>query len=105
MKKRQAALFSCFKDGSLLLDARDGQKPARFYLEPKDIFPWEDFISKMLVAWQLADYSDVPPQFRPVKRIPQFVLDGIGSETLENKLKVLASLRKQGYFTRLTGRR
>lgn len=102
---RQAALFCCYKDGSLLLDARDNKKPARFYLTPKDSFPWEEFIGKLLIAWQLCDYSDVPMQFRPQKRIPQFVLDGIPEEPLANKLKILATLRKQGYFPALPGRK
>lgn len=98
---RQAALFSCSKDGSLVLDARDGKKPARFTLTSKDNFPWEAFIGKLLIAWQLGDYSDVPPQFKPQKRIPQFVLDELPAEPLANKLKVLATLRKQGYFPAL----
>ena len=105
MKERQAALFACYKDGSLLLDARDYQKPARFYLTAKDTFPWEAFLAKMLCAWQLGDYTDVPPQFRPQKRIPQFVLDGLPAEPLANKLKILATLRQQGYFTALPTRK
>ena len=105
MKDRRAALFSCFKDGTLLLDARDNQKPARFYLAPSDNFPWETFFAKMLAAWQLGDYADVPPQFRPLKRIPQFVIDGFPAEPLENKCKILATLRKQGYFSALSARK
>lgn len=102
---RQAALFSCFKDGTLLLDARDQKKPARFYLSAKDIFPWDLFISKLIIAWQLGDYSDVPQQFRPQKRLPQFVLDEIENESLSDKLKILATLRKQGYFPALPERK
>jgi hypothetical protein len=105
MKDRRAALFSCFKDGSLLLDARDNQKPARFYLAPGDTFPWEAFFAKMLAAWQLCDYTDVPNQFKPLKRIPQFVIDGFPAEPLENKFKILATLRKQGYFSALSARK
>ena len=105
MKERRAALFACYKDGSLLLDARDYEKPARFYLTPKDVFPWEQFLAKMLCAWQLGDYSDVPPQFRPAKRIPEFVLEGFPAEPLEIKLKILATLRTQGYFPALTARK
>lgn len=105
MKERQAALLVCYRDGTLLLDARDYEKPARFYLTPKDVFPWEQFLAKMLCAWQLGDYSDVPPQFKPQKRIPQFVVDGFPAEPLENKLKILATLRTQGYFPALTARK
>ena len=105
MKERQAALLACYRDGTLLLDARDYEKPARFYLTPKDVFPWEQFLAKMLCAWQLGDYSDVPPQFKPQKRIPQFVVDGFPAEQLENKLKILATLRTQGYFPALTARK
>ena len=105
MKERQAALLACYRDGTLLLDARDYEKPARFYLTPKDVFPWEQFLAKMLCAWQLGDYSDVPPQFKPQKRIPQFVVDGFPAEPLENKLKILATLRTQGYFPALTARK
>lgn len=56
----------------------------------------------MLLAWQLGDTSELPAAFRPLKRIPQFVLEGIESEPVENKLKVLAMLRKQGYFKELS---
>jgi len=96
---RQAALFMCYKDGSLLLDARDNKKPARFYLTPQDQFPWESFLGKLLVAWQLGDYTDVPPPFRPKKRIPPFVIEGFGAEPLETKFKILA------YFSALPGRK
>ena len=87
------------------MDARDNKKPARFYLTPQDSFPWDEFVEKLLIAWQLSDYSDVPPQFKPQKRLPQFVLDEIGGESVENKLKVLAMLRKQGYFSKLPSRK
>ena len=59
----------------------------------------------MLCAWQLGDYSDVPPQFRPCKRIPQFVLDGFPAEPLESKLKILATLRTQGFFPALPAKK
>lgn len=87
------------------MDARDAEKPARFTLTKEDIFPWEEFLGKLLIAWQLGDYSDVPPQFRPQKRIPQFVLDGFPKEPLPSKLKILATLRQQGYFTTLANRK
>lgn len=105
MMERQAALFACYKDGSLLLDARDYKKPARFVLTQADNFPWEQFIAKMLYTWQLGEYTDLPQQFRPQKRIPQFVLDGLPAEPLANKLKILATLRQQGYFTALPTRK
>ena len=105
MMERLAALFACYKDGSLLLDARDFKKPARFVLTQADNFPWEQFIEKMLFAWQLGDYTDLPPQFKPLKRIPQFVLDELPAEPTANKLKVLATLRTQGYFPALTARK
>lgn len=104
-KERQASVLQCHKDGSLLMDARDGEKPPRFTLTKEDVFPWEEFLGKLLIAWQLGDYSDVPPQFRPQKRIPQFVLDGFTSEPLPSKLKILATLRQQGYFTVLANRK
>ena len=59
----------------------------------------------MLYLWQLGDYRDLPQQFRPQKRIPQFVLDGIGKEPTASKLKILATLRQQGYFPTLTNRK
>ena len=105
MTERQAALFACYKDGSLLLDSLDYKKPARFTLTQSDVFPWDEFIGKMLYAWQLGDYRDLPQQFRPQKRIPQFVLDGIGKEPTASKLKILATLRQQGYFPTLTNRK
>lgn len=101
MMERQAALFACYKDGSLLLDCMDYKKPARFMLTQADKFPWDQFIEKMLYMWQLGDYRDLPQQFRPQKRIPQFVLDGLMAEPTSNKLKVLAALRQQGYFPAL----
>ena len=97
-------LFSCFRDGSLLLDAKDGKKPARFYLKPSDLFPWDQFLPKLLVNWQLSDFKDIPKDFRPQKRIPEFVLEGILKEHLETQLKILATLRAQGYFPPLKAR-
>lgn len=97
-QERQGALLKCFRDGSLLIDGKDGKKPAQFYLTPKDNFPWGQFIDKMLVAWQLADMEGIPQEFRPLKRIPQFVLDGILKEPQANQMKILATLRQQGYF-------
>lgn len=100
-EERQAVLFSCFRDGSLLLDAKDGKKPARFYLKPNDLFPWDQFLPKLLVNWQLSDFKDIPREFCPQKRIPDFVLEGILKEPLETQLKILATLRAQGYFPAL----
>lgn len=100
-QERQAVLFSCFRDGSLLLEGKDGKKPARFTLTLQDNFPWAEFIQKMMVAWQLGDYSELPQEFHPQKRIPPFVIDGLLNETLPNQLKVLATLRQQGYFPAL----
>lgn len=105
MIERKAALFACYRDGSMLLDGRDGLKPPRFYLTPQDNFPWGEFLGKLLFAWQLCENEDVPPQFQPRKRIPQFVLDGFGKEPIESKLKILATLRVQGYFAALPNRR
>ena len=103
--QRQGCVIGCFRDGSLLMDCRDGQKPEQFYLTPQDKFPWGQFIQKMLVAWQLSDYENVPQEFRPLRRIPQFVLDNILKETPANQLKVLAALRQQGYFCSLPARK
>ncbi len=100
-EERQAVLFSCYRDGSLLLEAKDGKKPARFFLKPGDTFPWEQFLPKLLVNWQLSDYKDIPKEFKPLKRIPEFVTDGLLKESLENQLKILATLRSQGYFPSL----
>jgi hypothetical protein len=98
---RKAAVIACYKDGSLLLDARDNLKPARFTMRTTDNFPWREFIEKLLAAWQLCDYSDVPEAFKPIKQIPPFVIEGILSEPIPQQLKVLAALRMQGYFAPL----
>lgn len=100
-EERQAVLLNCYRDGSLLLDAKDGKKPAQFFLKVGDVFPWNQFLPKLLANWQLSDFKDVPKEFIPQKRIPEFVLEGILNEPLENQLKVLATLRKQGYFSAL----
>ena len=100
--QRKAAVLACFKDGSLLLDARDNLKPARFTMRPTDNFPWPEFIEKLLAAWQLCDYSDVPEAFKPIRQIPAFVIEGILSEPVPQQLKILATLRSQGYFAPLT---
>lgn len=99
---RKAAVIACYKDGSLLLDARDNLKPARFTMHPSDNFPWTEFIEKLLAAWQLCDYSDVPEAFKPIKQIPTFVIEELPSEPVSQQLKVLATLRSQGYFAPLT---
>ena len=98
---RKAAVLACYKDGSLLLDARDNLKPARFTLTSADNFPWALFIEKLLAAWQLSDYSDVPEAFKPIKQIPTFVIEGLPSEPVPQQLKVLATLRPHGYFAPL----
>ncbi|MCF0223210.1 MAG: hypothetical protein HUK20_02990 [Fibrobacter sp.] len=100
-EERQAALLSCFRNGSLLLQGTDFKKPAQFILKPNDSFPWKDFIQKMIVAWQLGDYSGLPREFTPQKRIPAFVIEDLPKEHIQNQLKVLATLRSQGYFPQL----
>lgn len=100
-QERLGSVLRCFRDGSILIDGRDRKKPAQFYLTPRDNFPWGQFIEKILVGWQLANMEDIPPEFRPLKRLPQFVLDGILQETQPNQLKILATLRQQGYFCEL----
>ena len=99
--RRNAAVLACYKDGSLLLDARDNLKPARFTMQPTDNFPWSEFIEKLLAAWQLCDYCDVPEAFKPIKQIPPFVIEGLPKEPVSQQLKVLATLRSQGYFAPL----
>ena len=103
-EERQATLFKCFRDGSLLLNGKDLKKPQQFFLSSKDNFPWDQFLPKMLVAWQLGDYEDLPREFKPQKRIPQFVIDGFLNESRENQLKILSVLRSKGYFTALPSR-
>jgi len=98
---RQGALASCRRDGSLFIESRDGLKPAQFSLSPADKFPWDQFLPKLLAAWQMGDMEDVPAAFRPQKRIPEFVLEGFSREPLENQLKILSTLRKQGFFPKL----
>lgn len=100
-ERRKAAVLACYKDGSLLLDARDNLKPARFTMFPTDDFPWTQFIAKLLAAWQLCDYSDVPEAFKPIKQIPTFVIEGLPNEPVPQQLKILATLRTQGYFAPL----
>lgn len=104
-EERQAVLSCCYRDGSLLLSGKDGKKPAKFYLNPGDRFPWDQFLPKMLVNWQLSDYKDIPKEFKPQKRIPDFVIEGLLKEPLENQLKILATLRSQGFFSALPSRR
>jgi len=100
--KRQGSVFSCHRDGSLVIEARDGLKPARFTLSSTDSFPWEQFLQKLLISWQLGDMEDVPAAFRPKKRLPEFVLEGFDREPRENQLKILSTLRKQGFFPALS---
>lgn len=99
---RQGVLTSCRRDGSLLIESRDGIKPAYFTLTPSDKFPWDQFLPKLLAAWQLGDMEDVPDAFRPQKRLPEFVLEEFGNEPQENQLKILSTLRKQGFFPKLS---
>ena len=101
---RQGILTSCYRDGSLVVESRDGLKPAHLSLTPADKFPWDQFLPKLLLAWQLGDMEDVPTAFRPQKRLPDFVLEGFGNEPLENQLKILSTLRKQGFFPKLASK-
>ena len=84
-----------------MIESRDGLKPGQFTLSPADKFPWDQFLPKLLAAWQMGDMEDIPAAFRPQKRIPEFVLEGFDKEPLENQLKILSTLRKQGFFPKL----
>lgn len=102
---RQAVLFCCYKDGSILLKATDNKKPARFVLKKCDIFPWEQFLPKLIVNWKLSDYTNVPKEFIPQKRIPDFITENLLNEPINSQLKILATLRQKGYFLPLTQRK
>ena len=101
---RLGILSSCHRDGTLFIESTDGIKPARFVLTPNDKFPWSQFLAKLLIAWQLGDMEDVPAAFRPQKRLPEFVLEGFGREPVQNQLKILSTLRKQGFFPKLSAK-
>mgnify|MGYP004449332967 CR=1 FL=1 len=101
-RARKAVLFSCHRDGTIVLECIDGEKPAKITLTATDIFPWDEMLSKLLLNWKLGDIESVPSPFRPTQRIPEYIVEGFEKEPISNKLKILAELRRQGYFPPLS---
>jgi hypothetical protein len=96
-EERRAMLLGCYRDGSLLLEAKDSKKPARFYINPKDIFPWDQFLPKLLVNWQLSEFKDVPKEFKPQKRILYIIF--ITNQDIDFVVfATIDRLKKQFYF-------
>lgn len=104
LKKRLAVLEQCFQDGSLLLNARDGKKPAQFTLTPEDDFPWEAFFKKLRVLWWASSHESIPYAFRLQKRVSEELLNQMDFLKGQDLLKALAALRANKYFPPLPKR-
>ncbi|HOG68166.1 MAG TPA: hypothetical protein PLT31_02770 [Fibrobacteraceae bacterium] len=98
LKKRLAVLEQYFRDGSLLLSARDGEKPAQFILHSKDSFPWLAFFKKLRVFWWASSHQAIPYAFRLQKRVPEELLAELDLLSEPELLDALAALRANKYF-------
>jgi hypothetical protein len=100
-KTRLATVIRVYEDGGILLEARDNSKPAQFRLQPGDSFPWLFFLKKVCVAWHLSAMRALPFEFRPLRRIPQEIVDAIPDLGEKDAFKILDALRAQEYLPKL----
>lgn len=98
LKKRLAVLEQCFQDGSLLLSARDGEKPAQFMLKSTDSFPWLALFKKLRVFWWTSSHQNIPYAFRLQRRVPEELLTEMDFLREPELLNALATLRANKYF-------
>ena len=98
---RLAKVIQVFENGGVLLEGRDGHKPAQFRLQPRDSFPWLLFFQKVCVAWELSSLQAIPYEYRPLRRIPQEIVDIIPKVNEKEALKIIETLRTKGFLPKL----
>lgn len=103
-QKRQAVLLECDKNGYMKLEGKDALRPSVFFLSAEDQFPWKSFLEKLKVAWFRSANQVIPRAFQLQKRITDDILTEMDRIEEKDIPKVLAALRKNGFFKPLPNR-
>ncbi|NLB62768.1 MAG: hypothetical protein GX801_01500 [Fibrobacter sp.] len=93
--KRRVVLRTLRSDGKVVVEAIDGLKPALIYV-PGPEFPWQYFLPKIYRAWFLS--RPVPLHFKPLKRIPEPVIEKLQKSSLPEQMQILKALRAGGFL-------
>lgn len=97
-EKRIAKVRRVYDDGSVYLEMRDSKKPATLLFRPGDVFPWTLFFKEVAMAWELSKPQMLPPEYRPLKRIPSEVAELLPTLPKSDAVTLLSGLRKQGFL-------
>jgi hypothetical protein len=87
-------------DGKVLLEARDGLKPALVRLEAR-AFPWNDFSVFLVQSWRVS--GPVPFLFKPARRIPEEIINALLKASQDDAREILRTLRKNGFLPPIRG--
>lgn len=96
---RQMVLVEIDFQNGVIVEARDAKHPARIRFVKGDIFPWDQFLQKLAVYWQLSRNDAIPRKFRLKKKLPQELNDWIPKLTSKESLTVLKQLNDAGFIT------
>ena len=99
---REVRFRDLLPEGLVLVEACDGQKPAQLKIAPAR-FPWKDFGYFLAQGWRTSKW--VPPQFKPLRRIDEAVIQALMGEAMTHaaSLEILKSLRKNGFLPAVRG--
>ena len=97
-EKRLAKVRRVYEDGSVYLEMRDGKKPPTLLYRPGDVFPWTLFFKEVTNAWELSRQRMLPPEYRPLKRIPAEIAELLPALSESDAVKLLSGLREQGFL-------
>lgn len=84
---------------AVITEARDGKLPAQIRFTESDPFPWEQFLQKLAVLWQLSQNDAIPKVFRLKKTLPQQIVDLLPQVAAKDSLNVLKQLGSAGFIS------
>lgn len=87
-----------FQNG-VLAEARDAKLPGTLRFTEHDDFPWDQFLQKLAVLWQLSQNGNIPPAFRLKKKLPTGISENIPSLTSRDSLRLLEKLGALGFIS------
>lgn len=102
---RQMRLVQISQEGLPIAEACDALLPARICFSERDNFPWDAYLNKISIFWQLSKNDLLPYAFRLKKNIPEELYKAIprlsANEALDllhklGKLKVIDAFSKLG---------
>lgn len=99
-RQRKVILRALLENGSVLVEAIDGLKPAQFSVHGTQ-FPWGNYLPKIYRAWYLS--NPVPAHFKPLKRIPNPVIEQLEKATQVEQMQILKALRQADFLPRIRG--